>query len=95
MAWVPRESYIELNVVSESEGAGWWCRKVQWGGRRSAPDRVFAKKGRVVWIEFKRPGERPTTVQTREHERMRAAGMEVYWCDDLDTARKILGLRIP
>ncbi len=95
MSWNPRESYIELNAVDEAEAVGWWCRKVVWQGRRSAPDRVFAKGGRVVWIEFKRPGERPTVAQSREHDRMRAAGMEVYWCDDLNEARKILGLPIP
>lgn len=92
MTFVPRESYIELNIVDEAVAAGWWCRKVQWVGRRAAPDRVFAKVGRVVWIEFKRPGERPTLAQTRQHIEMRAAGMEVYWCDDLDVGRKILGL---
>lgn len=92
MSWVPRESYIELNAVAEAEAKGWWCRKVVWQGRRSAPDRVFAKGGRVVWIEFKRPDKFPTLAQNREHDRMREAGMEVFWCNDLDVARKILRL---
>lgn len=87
------EANIELTICDEAEAQGWFQRKVSWIGRKSAPDRVFIKNGRTVWIEFKRPGKRPTVPQSREADRMRKAGAEVYWCDDIPEGRRILELR--
>ena len=93
---MPKEIAIENPVVVRAERAGYFVRKVAWVGRRSAPDRVFARKDRgTVYIEFKRPGEAATKIQTEEHARMRAAGMEVHVCDSVDDAMKILWLRGP
>lgn len=86
------EKAVEMPVVVRAEKAGWFVRKVQWPGRNGAPDRVFIKDGRVVWIEFKRPGEKPRLSQVLEHDRMRAAGAEVHWCDNVSDALRILGI---
>lgn len=86
------EKAVESPVVARAERAGWFVRKVQWPGRIGAPDRVFIKGGRTVWIEFKRPGEKPRLSQTLEHDRMRAAGAEVHWCDNVFDALRILGV---
>lgn len=86
------EAGVEIPVVRRAEAAGWFVRKVSWIGRKSAPDRVFAKSGRTVWIEFKRPGETPTLLQLEEHKRMRLAGMEVHVCDSALDALRILQL---
>jgi hypothetical protein len=91
-----KEIAIENPVVVRAERAGYFVRKAGWVGRRSAPDRVFARKDRgTVWIEFKRPGEMPTKLQAEEHAKMRAAGMEVHVCDSIDDAMRILWLRGP
>ena len=86
------EAAVELPVVRRAEKAGWFVRKVGWIGRVGAPDRVFIKDGRTVWIEFKSPGERPKLAQMLEHDRMKAAGAEVYWCDTAFEAMRILGI---
>lgn len=78
-----RESQIEKAVVDHAENLGWLIRKVKWIGRRAAPDRVFFKAGRTIWVEFKRPGEKPRLLQEREHTRMRDAGCEVHVIDDV------------
>lgn len=89
-----RESQIELPVVKRAEAAGYYVRKVAWIGRRSAPDRLFAREDRgQVYIEFKRPGEDATLAQKLEHTRMRKAGMEVHVCDSIDAAMRLLWLR--
>lgn len=86
-----RELAIENAAVKRAERAGYFSRKVQWPGRRHAPDRVFARSDRgTVWIEFKRPGEKARPGQVREHKRMRDAGMEVHVCDNLHDALRIL-----
>lgn len=88
-----RESAIENSVVKRAEAAGYFVRKVAWPGRRNAPDRVFAHRRRgTVWIEFKRPGEKPRKGQAMEHERMEEAGMEVHVCDNVRDALLILWL---
>lgn len=87
------EKAVELPVVKRAEAAGFFVRKVEWPGRKGAPDRVFSREDRgTVWIEFKAPGETPRGSQIIEHERMRAAGMEVHVCDDIAAALEILGI---
>lgn len=91
-----RELAVEMPVVKAAERAGYFVRKVGWVGRRSAPDRLFARKDRgVVFIEFKRPGERATLAQDVEHKRMVEAGIEVHVCDSIDDAFRILWLERP
>ena len=86
------ESAVEMPVVRRAEAAGWFVRKVSWVGRNGAPDRLFAKDGRDVWIEFKDHGKVPTLLQLQEHKRMREAGMEVYVFDNAHDALKVLKL---
>lgn len=85
-----------MPVVARAEAAGYYVRKVSWIGRRSAPDRLFARKDRgQVYIEFKAPGLDATLSQKQEHKRMIAAGIEVHVCDSIDDAMRILWLRRP
>jgi len=86
------EKAVEMPVVVRAEKAGWFVRKVQWPNRVGAPDRVFIKDARTVWIEFKDRGQVPRLSQTMEHDRMRAAGAEVHVCDTASEALAILGL---
>ena len=86
------EKGVEMPVVKRAEKAGWFVRKLAWPGRIGAPDRVFIKDGRVVWIEFKDAGKRPRKSQELEHDRMKAAGAEIYWCDNVLEALQILGI---
>lgn len=72
------EADIELTAVAWAKDNGVLTRKVQWIGRRNAPDRLFARQGRAVFIEFKRPGAQLRPGQAREIERMRDAGLEAY-----------------
>lgn len=93
------ERDIEKYLVDRVKAAGGEVRKVQWIGRRSAPDRLvmlpsdLRKTGtltwtyipaRQVWVELKNPETVETfpatpheRAQHREHERMRALGLNV------------------
>lgn len=75
------EKHYEKWVDESAEAAGWLVRKLSWQGRRAAPDKLYAKDGRVVFIEWKDAGEGPTTLQARQHREMRDAGMEVHCLD--------------
>ena len=90
----PRENTVENPLVKAATDHGFWVRKCVWLGRRGAPDRVFARRGRgPVWIELKRPGGRDSgleALQRIEIRRMREAGCEVHVCDSVKEAMAIL-----
>lgn len=86
------ESPIEEWVASRAEKAGWYCRKMKWIGVDGAPDRFFAKEGRVVLIEFKRPGGKPKKRQPEEHAALVAAGVEVHVVDNPLVGLRVLGI---
>lgn len=87
------ERDIEKYLVTQVEKAGGEVRKVQWVGRRNAPDRLVMLPdpgpGRGTfnnswWVELKNPETIKTfpanaheRAQHREHERMRALGQRV------------------
>ncbi len=78
------ESAIEERVQRLAEARGWLVRKVKWLGRRGAPDRLYLRGGRFVFVEFKRAGKIPTPQQAREHQRLRDAGCEVVAIDSVE-----------
>jgi len=84
------ESELEQACCRLAKTAGWFCRKYKGPGRRSHPDRLFAKHGVVFWVEFKLPGNKPTELQWLEMKAMVAAGLKVDWCDNLGHFKKIL-----
>lgn len=86
------ESPIEDWVCEKAEAAGWVVRKLKWAGRRNGMDRFFLKSGRVVLIEFKRPGGKPRTTQQREIDLFREAGAEVHVIDNPLTGLRVLGI---
>lgn len=92
-----REKYIEDAVVRWAKRAGWFVRKLNWIGVTGAPDRIFIKRGAVVFIEFKRPGGSVQPDQADEHRLMAACGAEVLICDDVQQGirhllnREVLG----
>lgn len=101
-----RESDIEKYLVEQVFIAGGLCRKVQWVGHNSAPDRVVMMPGasrfgalppRLFWVELKAPGLAATfpanaheRAQAREHERMRKAGQVVVVVDSREGVDDLL-----
>lgn len=86
------EQPIEDWVCDQAEKAGWLVRKLRWIGRRSACDKFFAKDGRIVLIEFKRPKKAPSEVQLKEIQRLRDAGVEVHVVDTPLAGLRVLGI---
>lgn len=78
------EQNEELDVVAWAENNGWVVRKLQWIGRRSAPDRLFAGYGQLFLIEMKRKGKTPSRDgklsegQKEEFKRFAAVGVTVH-----------------
>jgi hypothetical protein len=66
------ERDIEKKVGEYAKGKGWLTYKFTSPGHRSVPDRIYISPGgQLVFIEFKREGGKATTLQLREHDRLR------------------------
>lgn len=85
-----RERNIERACCALAEKQGWWQRKFKSPGKRSAPDRIFAKEGVVFFVEFKAPGKKPTPLQAQEHAAMRCHGLVIKVIDEKDAFRHLL-----
>ena len=99
-----RERDIEAHLVRRVKELGGEVRKVQWIGRRGAPDRLVMLPARTVrvpggrieyedetvWVELKAPGAEPEPHQLREHERMRKLGQRVVVIDSIEGVEELL-----
>ena len=90
-----RESRIESYLVKEVEKRGGVAEKFKSPNRRNVPDRIILWPETTfenynpypAWAEFvecKRPGEKPTAGQHRDHERRRAMGFRVIVVDSIE-----------
>ena len=78
------EKEVEKKVCDYAKTKGFLTYKFVSPARASVPDRLFiAPDGQMFFVEFKRPGARPTPQQEREHQRLRAQGCWVYVIDDV------------
>jgi Holliday junction resolvase len=87
-----RERDIERKACDLAKEAGWLVFKFVSPAQRGVPDRIFIRQGRIVFIEFKAPGARPTKLQWRMIERLRDQGCEVHVCDSVESACDALGI---
>lgn len=88
-----RESEIEARLVHRVRQAGGIAYKFTSPSRRSVPDRLCVlPDGLAFFVECKRPGEKPTEAQAREHERLRALGQTVLVVDSYESVDQALNL---
>lgn len=86
------ERDIEAYLVKRCKEIGALCDKFTSPQRRSVPDRLITFGGRVLFVELKATGKKPTEAQVRDHERRRAAGAEVVWLDSKEGVDAALGV---
>lgn len=85
------EKTIEQYLVRKVKAAGGMAPKFNSVSRRSVPDRlVLLPKGRIIFVELKAPGKKPTAGQEREHLRLRALGFRVDVLDSKEAVDKWL-----
>lgn len=84
------ESKIERKVVEFCRKNGLLTFKFASPSNRGVPDRIIIHKGKVMFLELKRPGNTPTALQEREIERIKAAGAWATWADSYERATALL-----
>lgn len=96
-----RESAIEKYLVARVKALGGEVRKVQWVGRRGAPDRLVMRPAvqgaagsyyapESIWVELKATGKVAEPHQIREHNRMRKMGQRVEVVDSFQRVDEVL-----
>ncbi len=101
-----RESKIESYLVERVKALGGEVRKLQWIGRRGAPDRLVMLPSRTltqslecawcnpagasIYVELKATGIKAEAHQIREHARMRKMGQRVEVVDSFQRVDEVL-----
>ena len=86
------ECEVENTLVKRVKQLGGTCEKFTTPGRRSVPDRLVTLPGnKIIFVELKAPGEKPTKKQLRDHQRRRALGCDVRVIDNKEDANAFEG----
>ena len=78
------ESTIEKKCKAWAKSQGWLAYKFVSPSNRGVPDAIFLKDNQTVFVEFKQPGKVPSTLQSRQIEKLRAQSFKVFVIDSLE-----------
>ena len=75
------ERDVEKEIRIYAEAKGMISIKLSGPGNRGKPDRLFFWKGRVLIMEVKKPGEKPTKLQQQWLTTFKDADFDAVWAD--------------
>ncbi len=84
-----RESVIEKKVTQYAQQQGWLSYKWTSPNHRAVPDRLYFKAGKVLLVEYKAPGKKPTKLQAYVHQKLKAEGFNVHVIDSITTGQQL------
>ena len=85
------EKYLERKLCAEVKAMGGIAYKFVSPGRRGVPDRMCVLPGgRVVFVELKSYGKKPTPLQEIEIGRLKDLGFEVFVIDSSEKLDKLI-----
>jgi len=84
------ESSIEAKVIRFCIDHGIRCTKLRLASESAWPDRTLLYKGRVMFLELKRKGEKPTAIQLYVLNRLAMDGFQADWADNLHDAIRFI-----
>lgn len=84
-----KESDIERKVAAYCKRNGLLTYKFVSPSSRGVPDRIIIGRDRIMFLELKQPGKKPTPLQEHEIGRINLHGgihIEAAWADSYDWA---------
>lgn len=78
------EAFVENYLRDKCKKAGFLCYKFTSPGTSGVPDRVICYQDGVCFVECKRPGGRPTELQVKRINDIRALGIDACIIDNRD-----------
>ena len=87
-----REKSIVTAIQRWLKASGWLAVKLHGGPLQCAglPDLLVLVDGQAVWLEVKRPGQKPTRLQSHMTAKLRAAGCQVATVTSLTEAQRFI-----
>lgn len=85
-----KESSIERLLVKEVQALKGMCIKMIPTYEAGIPDRLVLYKGRAIFVELKREGEKPRAIQVFYMEQLKATGFECRVIDSVDGVYEFL-----
>lgn len=80
------EKYIESYLREKIKEIGGKAYKWVSPGNAGVPDRLVCLRGKMIPVELKAPGKKPTELQLKKHAELRKLGIEVRV---IDTKKKV------
>lgn len=87
-----RESDIQEKVTLFATRIDLVPVRINVTGRKGWPDYGYGYEGRMCFIEFKRPGEKPEPLQAYVHDILRKARFAVFVVDNVDYGTNVLNM---
>jgi hypothetical protein len=85
------ESELEKDLGTFVRSLGCLYYKFKSPSNRGVPDRiVICPEGRVLWLELKAPGKRPTKLQMKHLTTLAAYKQHAYWVDNLNQGKQLI-----
>lgn len=79
------EKTIETRCRKFVKGEGGYAIKLQGLGCAGLPDRlILMPGGKIMFVEFKQPGKKPSALQDVWLARLSRIGFTAFWCYDYD-----------
>lgn len=85
-----RERTVESHLRTACREAGLLCLKYTSPARGGVPDRIVVADGKVVFVELKRPGQKPNRRQLETHAKMRRYGADVRVVDSVESVDELV-----
>ena len=89
-AATPLEAAIQARVVKLLEAQGWTVIRLMMSSRRGWPDLLAVRAGNVIFLEVKRPGEKPTALQAHRHAELARQRVPVLVVDSVEATQEAL-----
>ena len=84
-----RESYIEKKCTKFAKEKGWDGFKLKIPNHRGANDRFYVNDGKIIFVEYKIPGQKPKPLQRRFHEKLKKQKMKTFVIDNIEDGKKL------
>ena len=84
------EKEIEKKVCSYAKSRGWLNYKFVSPSCRGVPDRIFIKKGRVFFIEFKSGKNNCTPLQLSRIQELTSHNMDVFIVNTIGLGKSLI-----
>jgi len=84
------EKEIEKKVCDYAKKFDWVTFKFVSPSNRGVPDRIFMRQHKMMFIEFKAKGKKPTNLQNLVAQTISKTGFEVFVVDNVDQGKGII-----